>query len=188
MKLLYSDILPLGISEGQRTFADCFRDQMENADRVEIAVGYISYASLIELERLTEASGINSICLNIGMYFIEGMPERSYHVAMRLNEKWIEQNAGEIRVVKAFKYHGKIYCFYRDSKPFSAIIGSANLGAVKLEASRRNCYGNCKTSSGTEGPKLFRKYCGYYPYAADPRDQHVFERYRTRYAGPKIQC
>lgn len=140
MKLLYSDILPLGISEDQRTFADCFRDQMENADRVEIAVGYISHASLLELERLAEASNINSICLNIGMYFIEGMPERSYHVAMRLNEKWIEQNAGEIRVVKAFKYHGKIYCFYRGNRPISAIIGSANLGAVKLEASNRRQY------------------------------------------------
>lgn len=42
--------------------------------------------------------------------------------------------------VKAFKYHGKLYAFYRDGKPISAIIGSANLGVIKLEANNRRQY------------------------------------------------
>lgn len=140
MKLLYSNILPLGTSEEQQTIADCFKEHLEKADKVEIAVGYISHASLGELEQLVSDYNTQNICLNIGMYYIEGMPENSYHTAVKLNKKWRDKGIGEIRMVKAFKYHGKIYCFYKDGRPFSAIIGSANLGVIKLEATNRHQY------------------------------------------------
>lgn len=140
MKLLYSNIPPLCTSEEQQTIAGCFREQLIKADKVEIAVGYVSHASLGELERLAADHKIQNICLNIGMYYIEGMPESSYHTAVKLNKKWEESGVGEIRIVKAFKYHGKTYCFYKDGKPFSAIIGSANLGVIKLEAANRRQY------------------------------------------------
>lgn len=140
MELLYSNILPLGVEEGQQTIMDSFNDQISKADRVEIAVGYISSASISELEMLVEKWGIQKIHLTIGMYYIEGMPEGAYHIAMKLNQKWMESGIGEIRIVKAFKYHGKVYCFYRDGRPFSAMIGSANLGAIKLEAKNRRQY------------------------------------------------
>lgn len=140
MELLYSNILPLRLSEGQKTIADCFNELLNKADSVEIAVGYVSYASLCELENLVENSDVSRICLNIGMYYIEGMPENSYHTAVKINEKWGESGKGEIRLVRAFKYHGKIYCFYKDGVPFSAIIGSANLGVIKQEASNRRQY------------------------------------------------
>ena len=65
MKLLYSDMLPLGAKEGQATIIDAMMEQFKNADRVEIAVGYISSASLIELEKLVSQFGIRRICLNI---------------------------------------------------------------------------------------------------------------------------
>lgn len=140
MKLLYSNILPLGTEEGQEPIIDCFNEQMEKADRVEIAVGYTSSASLDELESLAERCGITSVCLTIGMYYIEGMPERSYHQALKINQKWRDAGIGEIRLVKPFKYHGKVYCFYKEGVPFSAIVGSANLGAIKLEATNRRQY------------------------------------------------
>ena len=98
---------------------DCFNEQMKMADRVEIAVGYTSNASLAELDRLVNECNISKVCLNIGMYFIEGMPEGAYHTAIKINEKWQEAGIGEIRVVKAFKYHGKLFCFYKDL-PFCA--------------------------------------------------------------------
>lgn len=140
MKLLYSNILPLGTSEGQETIIDCFNDQIAKSDRVEIAVGYISRAALEELDLLVEKHNISRICLTIGMYFIEGMPEGSYNIALALNKKWKDAGIGEIRIVKAFKYHGKLYCFYQDGQPFSAIIGSANLGVIKLDANNRRQY------------------------------------------------
>lgn len=140
MKLLYSNILPLGTSEGQQTIIDCFNEQIAKSDRVEIAVGYISRAALEELDNLVEEHNISSICLTIGMYFIEGMPEGSYNTALEINKKWTETGIGEIKIVKAFKYHGKVYCFYKDVLPFSAIIGSANLGVIKLDANNRRQY------------------------------------------------
>jgi hypothetical protein len=74
------------------------------------------------------------------MYFIEGMPEGSYNTALAINKKWMEAGIGEIKIVKAFKYHGKVYCFYKDGQPFAAIIGSANLGVIKLDANNRRQY------------------------------------------------
>lgn len=140
MKLLYSNILPLAVEDNQETIIDCFKEQMGKADSVEIAVGYTSNASLTELAELVESCGIKKICLTIGMYFIEGMPEGAYHTALKINQKWREAGIGEIRIVKAFKYHGKLFCFYKDGEPVSAIIGSANLGAIKLEATNRRQY------------------------------------------------
>lgn len=140
MKLLYSDILPVGIEEGRTNFIDEISTQISKADSIEITVGYASVASLSELERLVDEWKIKHVCLTIGMYFIEGMPESIYHTAVKLNQKWKERRIGEIRLVRAFKYHGKVYCFYSEGKPISAILGSANLGAIKLQANNRRQY------------------------------------------------
>lgn len=147
MKVLYSNMLPLGLQENQETIDGSIRKQIENADRIEIAVGYVSLASLEELDRLVSEGEINSIVLVIGMYYIEGMPERTYHTAVRINQKWRELGIGEIRIVRSLKYHGKVYCFYKNNTPFSAIVGSANLGVLKLEANNRRQY---EVSSLTE--------------------------------------
>ena len=140
MNLLFSNILPLGTENGQKTIIDCFNEQMAKADQVEIAVGYTSMVSIDELDYLVDKNDIKSVRLTIGMYYIEGMPESAYHAAIKLNQKWRVLGIGEIRIVKAFKYHGKVYCFYKDGNPISAIIGSANLSAIKLEATNRRQY------------------------------------------------
>ena len=69
MKLLYSNILPLGTEDDQETIMDCFNEQMKIADRIEIAVGYTSNASLAELDRLVDERSISKVCLNIGMAY-----------------------------------------------------------------------------------------------------------------------
>ncbi len=102
MKLLYSNILPLGTEEDQKTIMDCFNEQIKIADRVEIAVGYTSNASLAELDRLVDEYSISKVCLNIGMYFIEGMPEGAYHTAIKINEKWQEAGIGRDTNCKSF--------------------------------------------------------------------------------------
>ncbi len=140
MNVLYSNILPISTSKGQQTIIDCLYEQMNIADKIEIAVGYISRASLEEMDALVERFNIKRICITIGMYYFDGMPENSYHTAIRINRKWKAQQIGEIRIVKPFKYHGKVYCFYKENKPISAIVGSANLGAIKLEAANRRQY------------------------------------------------
>lgn len=140
MRVLYSDILPLGIENGQETIADRFFKEAVQADQIDIAVGYISKAALLELDNLVSTSSNTRIRLIIGMYYIEGMPESTYNTVVSINRKWQDSGAGEIRIVRPFKYHGKLYVFYRNGLPVSAIIGSANLGVLKLEASNRRQY------------------------------------------------
>ena len=131
MKLLYSNILPLGIEEGQETVSNQINAEIANSDAIEIAVGYVSKASLEELDRIVTEQQIHHVILTIGMYFVEGMPEAMYHTAVAINKKWIAADIGEIRMVRAFKYHGKLYAFYKDQQVRSAIVGSANLGVIK---------------------------------------------------------
>lgn len=149
MRLLYSDILPLAIEDGQTTISDCFMEQIADCDRVEIAVGYVSKASLEELEHLVQQYRISYISLIMGMYYIEGMPEGTYRTAVALNDKWRKAGIGEIRMTKAFKYHGKLFAFLKDNIVKSAIIGSANLGVIKQEANNRRQY---EVSSVTTDP------------------------------------
>ena len=140
MKLLYSNILPLGTEDNQETISDRFLKEISSSDVVEIAVGYVSKAALQELEQMVDTQKIRRIVLTIGMYFVEGMPESIYHTAIALNRKWVDAGIGEIRIIRAFKYHGKLYAFYKDDQVKSAIIGSANLGVIKLEANNRRQY------------------------------------------------
>ena len=69
MKMLYSDILPLNIKNTQQTILDCFHEQIKKADSLEIAVGYISKASLGELAAIVEKNNLTHVVLIIGMYF-----------------------------------------------------------------------------------------------------------------------
>lgn len=149
MKLLYSDILPIEAEEGQTTIIDCFREQIADCDGLDIAVGYVSKASLEELDALVIAHSIEHVRLIIGMYYVEGMPESTYRTAAALNEKWVSSGIGEIRLVRAFKYHGKLYAFHKGGEVKSAILGSANLGVIKLEAGNRRQY---EVSSLTTDP------------------------------------
>lgn len=149
MRLLYTNMLPLKLGDGQRAFMDYFTDAVRESDEIDIAVGYVSKAALKQLQSLVDENGIKRICLTIGMYYHEGMPEGTYNVALALNEHWIERGIGEVRLVRAFKYHGKTYVFYKSGSPFSAVIGSHNLGAIKLEASNLRQY---ELSAVTEEP------------------------------------
>ena len=140
MKILYSNMLPMRLKPGQETFIDYFFSAVQKSDEIEIAVGYVSKASVRELKVIAEEGRHKKLNLTIGMYYIEGMPEGAYHEAMDLNDYLLEHGIGEVRIIRAFKYHGKIYTFYKDGLPISAIIGSNNLGAIKLEASNRRQY------------------------------------------------
>ena len=113
MKLLYSDILPLAAEDGQQTIADCFKEQLTKADRLEIAVGYVSRASLEELDELAAKCNIGTVCLNIGMYYIEGMPESSYHTAVKINRKWADAGIGKFAWSVLSNITGKFIVFIK---------------------------------------------------------------------------
>ena len=52
MELLYSNILPLALEDGQASIIDSFHEQIALSDRIKIAVGYVSKAALEELDSL----------------------------------------------------------------------------------------------------------------------------------------
>lgn len=170
--ILYSNILPMGLEEDQKTILDCFHEQAALADQMEIAVGYVSRTSLDEIDRIVEENDISHIVLTIGMYYIEGMPESSYHAAMRLNQKWQEEGKGEIRLVRSFKYHGKLYIFLRDGVPFSVINGSANMGVILQEATNRRQY---ELATFIDNPEECAQYLAFVNRLKEQSSQNIAE-------------
>lgn len=153
MEILYSNIPPLTTGQNKKTIQEAIREQIEQASLVDIAVGYISKESLIELDELVYKNANCRVRLTIGMYVGEGMPEGSYRIALSLDKKWREDKRGEIRMVTGMRYHGKVYLFYRGENVFSSIVGSANLGALSLNANNRRQYELCVMERDCEANK-----------------------------------
>ncbi|WP_083838605.1 restriction endonuclease PLD domain-containing protein [Mycoplasma wenyonii] len=113
--------------EGERTIDECFREEIEKADRVKMSVAYFGRDSLQEIERLVKEGKIKYICLILGMYFFIGLQESMYNMVIKMHMQWQEKGVGEIRLLDYYPNHGKLYCFYKNGHIFSAIIGSPNL-------------------------------------------------------------
>lgn len=192
MQLLYSNILPMALKDNQVSILDEITKCFAESDEVEIVVGYVSRASLEELDRLVTENNIKKIILTIGMYYIEGMPEGSYHTALKLNSKWQEEKRGEVRLVKAFKYHGKTYIFSKNGRPVAAIVGSANLGVIKLEASNRRQYELSAITHDTNECKELREHVKQLNAAtissviSDINDLHLIHEENTALSGVEL--
>ena len=128
MQILCSNFPP--VKTQNATFADTFYGFLPKADCLNIAVGYITADSLIELQKAIELNHVHQLNLIIGMHYIDQFTPVEYRTAVKLNE-FLHSNAiGEVRLVTPFRYHGKIYTFYRSGKPFASIIGSNNLSSI----------------------------------------------------------
>lgn len=140
MHLLYTNLLPLRTQPGKESFVEYFKEAISKSDTVEIATGYVSRGAIIELAKYVEEYGISSISLVVGMYYHEGMPEGIYNALTELHEVWQAKGIGSVNIVRPFSYHGKVYAFFKDGQPIAGIVGSNNLGAIKLEASNLRQY------------------------------------------------
>lgn len=165
-QILYSNILPIRVRHPEATFENVFQQLAQESDRIEIAVGYVSQASLEELRRLVQAVEIKSICLNLGMYVLEGIPTRTLSLAKTINAEWKKLGKGEIRAVKCFKYHGKTYAFYKNGKVEKVIIGSANLSSIKPDAQTKRQY---EISTLTTDPKLCQEIADFIERLKEPK-------------------
>lgn len=139
-QILYSNIQPLRVNHPQSTFRNVFSELAARSDRIDIAVGYVSQASLEELRALVSQGAIREVCLILGMYAVEGISARTLHLARTINAEWKKLGKGSIRAVKCFKYHGKAYAFSKEGQVTHVIIGSANLSAIKPDAQTRRQY------------------------------------------------
>ncbi|WP_043911245.1 restriction endonuclease PLD domain-containing protein [Mycoplasma wenyonii] len=175
--LLFTALKQISIGENQKTIVDCFLEQIKESDRLDIVVGYCSKASLEKLDELINQTGIKNVCLILGMYYLEGFPKTIYEKVVELNEKWIKEGVGEIRLTHSFKDHNKLYCFYKDEQPISAILGTANLSFLEGQGMKQKQFematlfknkaileqisfhiSQMKTSSFSENIIFFRKH------------------------------
>ena len=128
MELLFSNFPPMKTS--CRTFADAFYDLVPQSTQIDIAVGYITSDSLIELQKMVELNNLNALNLTIGMHYFEKFTKIEYNAAVALNRFLKENNLGKVRLVTPFKYHGKLYSYSNGNGAFAGIIGSNNLSSI----------------------------------------------------------
>lgn len=129
MEFLFSNYPPMKTS--YKTFADCFYGLLPDTSRLDIAVGYVSSDSLIELQKTIELNeNIRSVNLVIGMHYFDKFTKVQYDAAMHLNDFLKAEKLGGVRLVTAFRYHGKLYSYSGSNGPFAGIIGSNNLSSI----------------------------------------------------------
>jgi len=129
MEFLFSNYPPM--KTGCKTFSDTFFSLIPQASKLDIAVGYVSSDSLMELKRILELNGnIQQLNLIIGMHYFDHFTKVQYKAAMVLNKFLADNQRGEVKLVHAFKYHGKLYSYSSDTGPFAGIIGSNKLSSI----------------------------------------------------------
>lgn len=128
MDFLFSNFPPL--KTDYPTFTDAFYSLLPQTETLDIAVGYITSDSVVELQKLVELNNIHELNLTIGMHYLEKFTKVQFNAAIGLNEFLVSNKLGEVRLVTPFRYHGKLYSYSNQNGPFAGIIGSNNLGSI----------------------------------------------------------
>lgn len=129
MDFLFSNLPPL--KTGYPTFSELFYSLIDEATRIDIAVGYITADSLAELQQtISYNSNIETLNLIIGMHRWDKFTKLEYDAAIRLNEFLSSEKRGEVRLVTPFRFHGKLYSYSNNNGAFAGIIGSNNLSSI----------------------------------------------------------
>ena len=129
MEFLFSNYPPMRTS--CKTFSDIFYGLIPQTSQLDIAVGYVSSDALIELQKTIELnSNIRTLNLIVGMHYFEHFTKLQYDAAMHLNDFLTDNRLGGVRLVHAFRYHGKLYSYSNNEGPFAGIIGSNNLSSI----------------------------------------------------------
>jgi uncharacterized protein YfcZ (UPF0381/DUF406 family) len=129
MEFLYSNLPPL--KTASKTFAEAFYSLIPEATRLDIAVGYITVDSLAELmQTVTQNENIKMLNLIIGMHYWDKFTKLQYDAAIELNKYLRGEKRGEVKLVKPFRFHGKLYSYSNAGGAFAGIIGSNNLGSI----------------------------------------------------------
>lgn len=129
MEFLFSNYPPMRTS--CKTFSDVFYGLIPQTSQLDIAVGYVSSDALIELQKIIELNNnIRTLNLIVGMHYFDHFTKLQYDAAMHLNDFLTGNQLGGVRLVRAFRYHGKLYSYSNNKGPFAGIIGSNNLSSI----------------------------------------------------------
>ena len=113
-----------------RSVKDLYRLMIETADHLNIATGFITNDSIIELKNLIEYRQFSlTLDLFIGMNLLEGFTKLQYNADKDLNAFLSESSTGRVLLSPKALYHGKMYSFMQNNSCLGAFIGSSNLGS-----------------------------------------------------------
>lgn len=112
------------------SFSDTFYSLIPRTKQLDIAVGYITSDSLIELKKVAELNRIEKLNLIIGMHYWDKFTQVEYQTALNLNQYLQDANMGEVSLVTPFRFHGKLYSYSDNCGAFAGIIGSNNLSSI----------------------------------------------------------
>ena len=129
MEFLCSNLPP--VRTKYSTFTDKFYSLIPMAARLDIAVGYVTADSLAELQQTVAYNkNIETLNLIIGMHYLDKFTKLEYNAAVGLNDFLRKERRGEVKLVRPFRFHGKLYAFSNSTGAFAGIIGSNNLSSI----------------------------------------------------------
>jgi len=104
---------------------------INNASLFNIATGYISSDSLVELKRMVDVrKGQLSVNLFVGMNYINGFTKLQYSVLQDLSLYLHDNNCGKVYVSPHALYHGKMYSFMDScNNCLGSFVGSSNMSS-----------------------------------------------------------
>ena len=138
MELLTTKHPMLYSIQGKSTM-DIIPSLIGSASEFNIATGYISSESLVELQRIASLRN-GDLCINlfIGMNYLSGFTSLQYRVLERLYEYLNSNKVGTVFLSPKTLFHGKMYSFVnKEGTCIGSIIGSSNLASF-LGVSRSN--------------------------------------------------
>jgi len=132
MELLHSSLRP--VRKKAKRFFEQFEEYLKYSDSVLMTSGFISIESLLFLYENIDL--LPQIEIVAGMHAFAGFTRSQYMGFKDLANELITKNKGVALICKAFPFHGKVYTFWKDDKPFAGIIGSSNISCIVPTPSR----------------------------------------------------
>ena len=130
---------PMLRSINNKSIGDYRSSLIQTASEFNIATGFVSSESLVELQRIANLrKGELSINLFIGMNYLSGFTQLQYKVLERLDEFFRLSKTGKVYVSPKALFHGKLYSFNdSNGECLGGFIGSSNLAGF-LGVSQNN--------------------------------------------------
>lgn len=128
MPLLFSNFYP--VPTDRKTYSETFKLLLSGCDELNIATGYISTDSIVDLTSVLEANNKPSLNLCIGMHYFEGVSVSQKQAIDSLSSLMERQKLGAIYFNDTFPFHGKIASFRKGGRQLGAIVGSSNLSNI----------------------------------------------------------
>jgi len=135
MSFLYSNFPP--VRTNRLTYSQAFRDLLKLSEEINIATGYISTDSLVDLASVIEANGKPRLNLCVGMHFFDGVTPTQKEALNKLNEVLLSKELGGVYINVSFPYHGKIVSFSAEDQILASIVGSSNLSNIVVGGPRQ---------------------------------------------------